>query len=203
MAIKNKKEFRRFRIKKRIRKVIHGTPDRPRMTVFRSNKEIYVQLIDDLASLATDKKLKMTKLDLNELVENSAKLFKVYADNNKIKMNVEQGEIKEICGDWQKLMQVMTNLILNAFAAMPEGGQLIIKTHMNEDKVVLEVSDTGHGIPKEQINEVFEPFFTTKKNGTGLGLAISYKILKVHGANIAVESIECKGTRFIIVFDLA
>ena len=50
MAIKNKKEFRRFRIKKRIRKVIHGTPDRPRMTVFRSNKEIYVQLIDDQAA---------------------------------------------------------------------------------------------------------------------------------------------------------
>ena len=50
MAIKNKKEFRRFRIKKRIRKVVHGTPDRPRMTVFRSNKEIYVQLVDDLAN---------------------------------------------------------------------------------------------------------------------------------------------------------
>ena len=49
MAIKNRKEFRRFRIKKRIRKVIHGTPDRPRMTVFRSNKEIYVQLVDDLS----------------------------------------------------------------------------------------------------------------------------------------------------------
>jgi large subunit ribosomal protein L18 len=47
MAIKNKKEFRRFRIKKRIRKIIHGTPDTPRMTVFRSNKEIYVQLVDD------------------------------------------------------------------------------------------------------------------------------------------------------------
>ena len=50
MAIKNRKEFRRFRIKKRIRKVVHGTPDRPRMTVFRSNKEIYVQLVDDLAN---------------------------------------------------------------------------------------------------------------------------------------------------------
>ena len=48
MAIKNRKDFRRFRIKKRIRKIIHGTPDRPRMTVFRSNKDIYVQLVDDL-----------------------------------------------------------------------------------------------------------------------------------------------------------
>ena len=51
MALKNRKEFRRFRIKKRIRKVVHGTPDRPRMTVFRSNKEIYVQLIDDLGAI--------------------------------------------------------------------------------------------------------------------------------------------------------
>jgi large subunit ribosomal protein L18 len=50
MAIKNRKDFRRFRIKKRIRKIIHGTPDRPRMTVFRSNKEIYVQLVDDLGN---------------------------------------------------------------------------------------------------------------------------------------------------------
>ena len=77
MAIKNRKEFRRFRIKKRIRKVIHGTPDRPRMTVFRSNKEIYVQLIDDLANktlLATSSQSddissqKITKIEKAKLV---------------------------------------------------------------------------------------------------------------------------------------
>jgi large subunit ribosomal protein L18 len=77
MAIKNRKEFRRFRIKKRIRKVIHGTPDRPRMTVFRSNKEIYVQLVDDLgnktivaaSSQATDiASQKGTKIEKAKLV---------------------------------------------------------------------------------------------------------------------------------------
>jgi large subunit ribosomal protein L18 len=77
MAIKNRKEFRRFRIKKRIRKVIHGTPDRPRMTVFRSNKEIYVQLVDDVgnktivagSSQATDiASQKITKIEKAKLV---------------------------------------------------------------------------------------------------------------------------------------
>ena len=77
MAIKNRKEFRRFRIKKRIRKVVHGTPDRPRMTVFRSNKEIYVQLVDDLgnktivatSSQATDiASQKVTKIEKAKLV---------------------------------------------------------------------------------------------------------------------------------------
>ena len=77
MALKNRKEFRRFRIKKRIRKVIHGTPDRPRMTVFRSNKEIYVQLVDDLgnktmaaaSSQATDiTSQKGTKIEKAKLV---------------------------------------------------------------------------------------------------------------------------------------
>jgi len=77
MAIKNRKEFRRFRIKKRIRKVVHGTPDRPRMTVFRSNKEIYVQLVDDLnaktivsaSSQAVDiASQKVTKIEKAKLV---------------------------------------------------------------------------------------------------------------------------------------
>ena len=77
MALKNRKEFRRFRIKKRIRKVVHGTPDRPRLSVFRSNKEIYVQLIDDLASktlVAASSQteeiasLKVTKIEKAKLV---------------------------------------------------------------------------------------------------------------------------------------
>ena len=77
MALKNRKEFRRFRIKKRIRKVIHGTPDRPRLSVFRSNKEIYVQLIDDLGAktlIATSSQVediaaqKVTKIEKAKLV---------------------------------------------------------------------------------------------------------------------------------------
>lgn len=76
MGIKNKKEFRRFRIKKRVRKVVHGTPDRPRMSVFRSNKEIYVQLIDDLngktiaaaSSQGEISQQKATKIEKSKLV---------------------------------------------------------------------------------------------------------------------------------------
>jgi len=77
MALKNRKEFRRFRIKKRIRKVVHGTPDRPRMTVFRSNKEIYVQLIDDMGAktlVATSSQVKdlasqkVTKIEKAKMV---------------------------------------------------------------------------------------------------------------------------------------
>lgn len=84
----------------------------------------------------------------------------------------------------------MTNLISNAYGAMPQGGVLTIKTEGSPVSLIISVSDTGIGIPKENLNKLFEPFFSTKQigKGTGLGLAVTYEIVKMHYGDIKVES---------------
>jgi two-component system sensor histidine kinase PilS (NtrC family) len=106
--------------------------------------------------------------------------------------------------DQDQMKQVFWNLAVNAFDAMPKGGQLTIATGCRKIDVagrkaeVVEISfqDTGEGIPKNNLGKIFLPFFTTKKRGSGLGLAAVHRIVDLHGGWIKVESREGQGTRF-------
>jgi signal transduction histidine kinase len=90
--------------------------------------------------------------------------------------------------DPDQLTQVLINLVTNAYAAMPDGGSLVVTTRDDGERFCLEVADTGVGIPPEHFPKLFEPFFTTKKGGkgTGLGLAVTYGIVKMHRGDIKV-----------------
>ena len=105
--------------------------------------------------------------------------------------------------DSTRLSQVLLNLVQNAVQAMPTGGQVTIetrRTHARTGQPVAEVvvRDTGPGIPAEILKKLFIPFFTTKKNGTGLGLPISQRIIKAHGGDLDVQSVEDLGATFLI-----
>jgi signal transduction histidine kinase len=92
------------------------------------------------------------------------------------------------------------NLLLNAFQAIHDRGDVWIRTRSLDGMVEVEIQDSGVGIPKEHLKRVFEPFFTTKPvgQGTGLGLSISYGIIEQHGGKIHVTSAPNKGSTFII-----
>jgi signal transduction histidine kinase len=96
--------------------------------------------------------------------------------------------IAEVDGD--QVIQVLTNIISNALAAMEKDGTLEILVSGKEDKISIAITDDGKGIPKENMNRIFEPFFTTKQlgKGTGLGLAVTYGIVKMHSGDIKVIS---------------
>jgi len=100
--------------------------------------------------------------------------------------------------DAQQIQQVLVNLVKNALQAMSKGGTLTIQTGETSDDVWVSVTDTGGGIPQEQINRIFEPFYTTKKKGSGLGLMIVQRIVRTHGGRIEVESQVGRGTTFRI-----
>lgn len=106
-----------------------------------------------------------------------------------------------VVADFNQLVQVVINLILNAVQAMKEGGRLNINTSQDDGWVKIAVSDTGNGIPAENMDKLFTPFFTTKEDvkGVGLGLAISYGIVERHGGRIEVQSEVGKGSTFTIV----
>jgi signal transduction histidine kinase len=107
-----------------------------------------------------------------------------------------------VVGSEQKLQQVFLNLFLNAKDAMPKGGWLSVTTSLKDGKAVVEVADTGSGIPSEHLARIYDPFFTTKSigRGTGLGLSISYGIVREHHGSIECESILGQGTRFVVEF---
>ncbi len=108
-----------------------------------------------------------------------------------------------LTGDEDQLRQVFTNLILNGLQAMPEGGELVVTaTPAGNDRLTVAISDTGCGIPAEQLDQLFTPFFTTKSGGTGLGLAVSYGIVKDHGGVISVVSEPGKGSTFTVELPL-
>ncbi|MBE3070602.1 MAG: hypothetical protein IMZ66_10255, partial [Planctomycetes bacterium] len=92
--------------------------------------------------------------------------------------------------DRDQIIQVLTNLVSNAFAAMPDGGTLTLRLEGDADNVRLVVGDTGVGILDGNLKKIFEPFFTTKQigRGTGLGLAVTYGIVKMHRGDITVRS---------------
>ena len=110
-------------------------------------------------------------------------------------------ELPQISLDAAKFEQVLLNLIVNALAAMPDGGVLTVRTAVADQELRIGISDTGQGIPDEFRSRVFEPYFTTKSEGTGMGLALSEKIVAEHGGNIEFRT-STEGTVFEIVLPL-
>jgi two-component system nitrogen regulation sensor histidine kinase NtrY len=104
----------------------------------------------------------------------------------------------EIEADEELLYRVVSNLVLNAVDAMPEGGTITMATHAEKDEVVIEVRDTGIGMTPEESARLFTPYYTTKQHGTGLGLAIAQSVVSDHHGTITVESAAGHGSAFVI-----
>jgi signal transduction histidine kinase/iron only hydrogenase large subunit-like protein len=146
------------------------------------------KIVAGLLHFARQNKVALTPTDIRQLVEEAVKLVNL---PEKVHVALEhqiEDPMAEIDAD--QVTQVLNNLITNACHAMPEGGQVTIRTSGDHDEVHLCISDTGVGIPKEHQAKIFEPFFTTKSlgKGTGMGLAVTYGIVKMHRGRIGVES---------------
>ena len=146
-------------------------------------------------------------IEINKLLNDTLQLLEPQLRKSTVEIVKEYADdAPAIHGSGGKLQQVFTNLILNARDAMFSGGTITLRTFAHEDDgVVIEVADTGGGIPAENLGKVFDPFFTTKGvgNGTGLGLAVTYGIVQEHAGTIEVRSAEGEGTTFRLVFPTA
>ena len=138
-------------------------------------------------------------LDVTRVVNDVLSLVEHQLEKARVVVVKElSSDIPTILGSENKIQQVLFNLILNARDAMPSGGWLTLKTYADARDVVVEVSDTGEGIPDADLPRIFDPFFTTKDvgQGTGLGLAVSYGIVQEHGGSIRATSARGQGSRF-------
>jgi PAS domain S-box-containing protein len=139
---------------------------------------------------------------LNDVVERTLILLRPELENRGLTLKVKLARhLALVPVDAAQVQQVLVNLIKNASQAMSKGGTLTLQTGESPaDGVWVSVTDTGGGIPQEQINRIFDPFYTTKKHGTGLGLMIVQRIVRAHGGRIDLESHVCRGTTFRIWF---
>ena len=160
-------------------------------------------IVRGLLDFARQSEPNVEEADVNDILERTLSLLRNQTMFQNIKVTVRfSSSLPKAMMDSGQIQQVFTNIILNAAEAMDEGGELIVATRTADDGEFIEVefTDTGCGIPRENLEKIFDPFFTTKEvgRGTGLGLAVSFGIIARHQGTIEVESDINKGTTFIV-----
>jgi PAS domain S-box-containing protein len=154
-------------------------------------------IISSLLDFARTKPPTRRKVDINAVVQEA--LSRTTVPENIEVVSQPDGKLPIILADPDQLGQVFGNIILNAIQAMPEGGQLLVKTEApSPEWVALSFADTGVGIPEENLGKIFEPLFTTKAKGIGLGLAVTKTLVEGHGGTIEVQSELGKGSTFTV-----
>ena len=169
----------------------------------RDTADILIQEVDrlnrvitQLLEFARPLTLRQVPVDLAEVAERALQVVSGEAREKGISLKTRlPRDLPKVPADPDRLQQVFLNLYLNALAAMEPGGVLTTAASAAPDGTVrLQVTDTGAGIPEEDLGRVFDPYYTTKASGTGLGLAIVHKIVEAHGGDIRLESVPGRGT---------
>jgi two-component system NtrC family sensor kinase len=145
-------------------------------------------------------------INLADLIKMTARLVTHQQRGDNIEIEVEAPRnLPCVLGDEGQLQQAVVALATNAIDAMPDGGRLTLRVATSRAKVIIEIKDTGIGIPSENMTKIFDPFFTTKDvgRGTGLGLAVCYGIVSEHGGRLDVRSTVGVGTTFTISLPVA
>ena len=161
------------------------------------------RIIQQFLTLARPSKLELNLIKLNKIIEDVLEL--VHQEAQEIGVLIASDldpNLGIIYGDEDQLKQVIINLILNAFTATEAGGRVEIITRSEYDKVIIEVKDTGRGIPDEIRNKIFDLYFTTKRDGGGVGLSVCQNIIKAHDGRIEFESVQGEGTSFTIILPI-
>ncbi len=160
------------------------------------------KIVTEFLAFARPAKGEMTKVNINEVISEVITLTKPKMDRSGIFIIGKYSPaLPEITGNNDALKQVFLNIMLNAVQAMDgKGGDLTVETSIGDGNVRVIISDTGIGIPEENLKKVYDPFFTTKKEGTGMGLALTHNIVSDHSGRIDIDSTPGKGTKVKVEF---
>ncbi|CAG9606313.1 Adaptive-response sensory-kinase SasA [Pseudoneobacillus rhizosphaerae] len=157
-------------------------------------------IVEEFMVLAKPKAIELEEKNIIPVIKNVVSMLEFEARKRNVRLHLEcQEEIIQVECDENRLKQVFLNFIKNGIEAMPNGGDLIVRTSINNQNVQISIQDTGVGISEEKLKKLGEPFYTTKKNGNGLGLMVSFKIIESHNGRVYVESELNKGTTFNIL----
>jgi signal transduction histidine kinase len=170
-----------------------------RVDVVRRECKRLQSLLDDFLNFAKVRRLQLEPSDLNHQIDDVLEFFAPEAEEAGVEIvRYLDPELPHVMLDREAFRQALLNLILNAKQAMPEGGQLVVRTAAQGENVELYLIDTGCGMDEQIMSRMFEAFFSTKPSGSGLGLPTTEKIIAAHGGRIRVQSEAGHGTQFTI-----
>ena len=186
-----------------LRKLDDDSPFKKNLDIIESETRRCTDIISNLLQFARQETAKMAPTEINPVVEAALRIVDHQLGVNNVKIKKELTADLPLChANANQLQQVIMNFAINAQQAMgSDGGNLTVRTHDGGGGgVVIEVEDTGPGIPDDIKAKIFEPFFTTKPagQGTGLGLSVTYGIIKDHDGEIRIEDVAEGGTRFVV-----
>jgi two-component system sensor histidine kinase PilS (NtrC family) len=177
--------------------------ERRLMSVVRSEAARLEALVREFLSFARPISPAFEPLDAARAVTETVELFRQQVAERGIELSAQVSAPVWVRADPGQLRQVLWNLLGNAADATPRGGRVEVRILRQAGEGVLEVEDTGHGIPEDDLQRIFDPFFTTKERGTGLGLAIVHRIVEAHSGHLSVISEVGRGTIFRVVLPAA
>ena len=158
------------------------------------------ELLDGFLDFAKLRRLKLEPSDLNAQVRQVLDFFRPKAAEGKIELiDYLASDLATVLLDRESFHGALLNLVLNAQQAMPDGGQLVVRTYNAARGVALDLIDTGCGMDAQTQARAFDAFYSTKPGGTGLGLSTTRKIIEAHGGRIVLQSEPSRGTQFTIV----
>jgi signal transduction histidine kinase len=163
------------------------------------------QVTRDMMDFARARPAAKSLIDVNEILEASLRLASFDKAFHRLNLKKDlSANLPKIFADADQMQQVFLNILLNARDAMPDGGELFVKTARNNKEIEIEIADTGAGIDAGNLPKIFDPFFSTKETGkgTGLGLAVCYGIITAHGGKIQAGAANGRGTSFKILLPL-
>lgn len=159
------------------------------------------EIVQTFLSFARGDHFRFELLDLNEIIREVLEFTEAENQNSKVRVLADlRSDLPQLSLDRNHLKQAIFNLVSNARQAMPNGGELLIRTWREAESVTLEITDTGAGMSPEVRERCWELFFSTRKGGTGYGLPLTKRILEEHGGSIDVWSELGRGTRFTLRF---
>jgi two-component system sensor histidine kinase HydH len=175
-----------------------------KIAVVQKETDRIEQILDGFLKYVRRPDLQLTTVDLNELVSDMVDFYSPQAYSHALTVRQSFSNDPLLCrADPDALKQVLLNLFINSQQAMDKGGELMIRTARRADQAIIQVSDTGRGIPPEKLPMLFQPYCSLRSGGNGLGLATAKKIIEAHDGTISVHSEVDKGTALTIELPLA
>lgn len=158
-------------------------------------------LLNDFLKFARQRRMNLVAGNLNDQINPVLDLFVAQAAESGVEIiRYLDPDLPGIKLDSEPLQAALLNLVKNALEAMPEGGELMVRTYLTRTGVALDLIDTGEGMEEKTALNMFQPFYSTKHGGSGLGLPQSRKIIEAHGGRIDVQSELGRGTKFTLEF---
>ena len=175
----------------------------PRLEIIRGELHRLERVVDHFLRLAGPSELDLEPVEVAKVIGHVCNLLRPEAAARQIELTTEvQSTLPAIRADSVRLTQALMNLVINSMQAVERSGRINVSANLVEAAVLIQVTDTGPGIPPEKLASIFDPYFTTKAEGSGLGLWIAQQIITAHGGRIQARNGPSGGALFAMALPI-